>query len=91
MLHGGSTSLLQMAQLRLLDLALCHHLVANLHSVVAVCVGSLDLCDHIATLQSDNSSRDAQALRGEVGHHACLGAENANTGLRSPSLHNQPG
>jgi hypothetical protein len=89
-LHGLSACLLQVAQLRLVDLALRHHLVPHLHCVVAVRGLRLDHRHHVALLQRNYGGWHSLALWREVGHHAGLGAKNAHACLMLPRLHHKP-
>mmetsp|Transcript_23362 Transcript_23362/g.51279 ORF Transcript_23362/g.51279 Transcript_23362/m.51279 type:complete len:219 (+) Transcript_23362:808-1464(+) len=87
--HGGHAGLLQVSQLGLLDLTLRNNLVASLDCAVSISLLGLHLGHNVALLQSNNSGGDAQAISSEVGHHACLGAEQANTSSTGTGLDHQ--
>lgn len=88
-LHWRASCLLQVPQLRLGYLAVGHHPVPNLYSSITVCFLCLDHGHYIALFQSNDCGRNAQAVLCEVGHHPGLCAEDANTGLTLPGLHNK--
>ena len=76
-----------MTELRLGDLALRDDLVADLHGVVAVRLRRLDARHDVALLERNHRRGHDEAVGREVGHHARLGAKDADAGLLLARLH----
>ena len=79
-------SLLEVANFRLGDLALCNLLVADLDCVVAVPLRCLDLSDLVAAVEGYDGATGGQTLGSKDLCHACLGSKQSHACFETAGL-----